>query len=91
MYSGGTLFHDHASGFIYAENQVGLGVSDTLKAKRNFDALAEQCGHEIKSFCADNGVYTAKDFKDDLLEHGQTITFCGVGAHAQNGAAERSI
>jgi len=40
-YSGGTLFHDHASGFIYAEDQVGLGVSDTLKVKRNFDALAE--------------------------------------------------
>jgi transposase InsO family protein len=46
---------------------------------------------QIKSFRADNAPFNAAEFKNDLENKGQTISFSGVGAHHQNGAAERAI
>ena len=43
------------------------------------------------AYKGDNGVYKSKAFKDDLVRRGQTMTYSGVGAHAQNGVAERGI
>ena len=38
-YGGGTIFVDHASGFIHVEHQVSLCVSDTIAAKRRLERL----------------------------------------------------
>ena len=35
--------------------------------------------------------FKAAEFKADLEENDQSISFCGVGAHHQNGVAERYI
>jgi transposase InsO family protein len=40
---------------------------------------------------ADNGVFTSAEFRDDMKRKGQQIRFSGVGAHHQNGIAERTI
>ena len=39
----------------------------------------------------DNGTFGAKEFVDAIIARGQQVKYCGVGAHHQNGAAERSI
>ena len=49
---------------------------------------ADQEHIKIKTFHADNGIFKAKLFRQNLITSGQTITFCGVGAHHQNGKAE---
>ena len=91
MYCGGTLFNDHASSKIDVYHQVSLGASDTIRSKELYEQKAEEVGVKIQSYRGDNGVYKSKAFKDDLVRRGQTMTFSGVGAHAQNGVAERWI
>ena len=59
--------------------------------KQNMEREANICGVNIKSFRADNGVFKSKEFKLELEENGQAVTFCGVGAHHQNGISERYI
>jgi hypothetical protein len=45
----------------------------------------------IKGYLADNLPFNSADFRADLTNKHQTIDFSGVGAHHQNGVAERSI
>ena len=53
--------------------------------------MANFHGVKIKSFHADNGVYTEKALTDEVANCGQTISFCGAGAHHQNVVAEHHI
>jgi hypothetical protein len=90
-YHGGTIFVDHASSFIFLVNQTSLRVGETLLSKVAFERFAKTCGHKIRSFRADNMPFSSKEFQADLVTKGQEITFSGVGAHHQNGVAERAI
>lgn len=90
-YHGGTIFVDHASSFIFLVNQSSLRVGETLQSKIAFERFAQTCGHKIKSFRADNMPFASKEFQADLDTKEQEITFSGVGAHHQNGVAERAI
>ncbi len=40
---------------------------------------------------ADNGCFVDKGFQDDCTSCNQTIFFCGVESHHQNGIAEQKI
>jgi hypothetical protein len=62
-----------------------------LQGKNRFEKGSAQFDVKIKSFRADNTPFNAAEFKNDLENKGQTISFSGVGAHHQNGAAERAI
>ena len=44
---------------------------------------------KIKSYRADNGRFAEKGFKEEIASCDQSITFCGVGYHHQNGIIER--
>ena len=79
------------SGYIHVEHQLGLSGVEALRAKQNFEHLALQQGVVVQEYHADNGVFQAKDYVNELQSKHQTINYCGVGAHHQNGIAERSI
>ena len=51
----------------------------------------KQSGVKLKSFRGDNGIYKAAEFRAELRDNDQHITYCGVGAYHQNGVAERYI
>ena len=53
--------------------------------------MADSHGVKIKFFHADNGIYAETAFIHEVTDCGQTISFCGVGAHHQNGVAENHI
>ena len=91
QYCGGTLFVDHASSKIFTYHQRSLAASDTIIAKRHMEQDALSCGVTIKNFQTDNGVFKSKAFEFALQNGLQTIKFSGVGAHHQNGRAERAI
>ena len=42
-------------------------------------------------YCGDNGIFQSKEYCADLKRQKQLIKYSGVGAHHQNGVAERSI
>ena len=90
-YQGGTIFVDHASSLIFVNHQVSLNASETLRGKHLFERESLSCGVEIHGYRTDMGVYKSKEFQDDLLQREQTINYSGVGAHHQNGIAERAI
>ena len=46
---------------------------------------------EIKHYHADNGRFADNAWLQDIEHKGQTQSFCGVGAHYQNGVAEKRI
>jgi hypothetical protein len=91
QYNGGALFVDHCSGYIHHKNQVSLRIGETLKGKHNFECFAKQFNVKIKHYHADNAPFGANEFKADIANQDQELTFSGVGAHHQNGVAERSI
>ena len=90
-FCGSTVFCDAASHFIAVEHQVNLTAAETLKAKAVFERIGKDCGVEIQSYHADNGIFKAKEFTAELLSQGQDIKYSGVGAKHQNGQAENAI
>jgi len=87
-YGGGTIFVDHASGYIHIEHQVSLSAGNTILAKRNFERLLYCHGVLVKSYRADNGVFSSTDFEEEIKKGSQSIKFSGVGAQHQNGVAK---
>jgi Reverse transcriptase (RNA-dependent DNA polymerase) len=90
-YIGGTIFCDHASGLISCYHQTSLRANETVQSKRAFEREAKLCGVRIQTYHADNGIFKSQEFTSDLLRLDQTITLSAVGAHHQNGVAERAI
>ena len=88
---GGTIYVDEATGFVFAQHQISLGTAETIRGKHLFEREAGTCGVTIRNYRGDNGVYKAAEFVKDLNNRGQTIKYSGVGAHHQNGVAERAI
>ena len=90
-YVGGSLYVDHASGKIFHYPQSELSSSTTVHAKQTLEAAAKEMNISIKSYHADNGIFASQEFKNHCKSQKQTATFSGVGAHHQNGVAERGI
>ncbi len=85
------MFVDHASDWTYEHLMRSLELSETLLAKQAFEKIAACSGHSIQCYHADNGQYADNGFLASINSNNQTITFCGVGAHHQNGVIERRI
>ena len=45
----------------------------------------------VQSYQSDNGIFISMDFMDEVNKGLQNITFSRVGAHQQNGIAQRGI
>jgi hypothetical protein len=90
-FCGGTLFIDVATGLTKAYFQVSLGASDTIRAKVDFERFALSCGVTVKGYRTDNGIFTKLEFLKEIEDNHQRISVSGVGAHHQNGVAERGI
>ena len=86
-----TIFVDQATGLGYVHLQQSTKAEETLEGKIAFERYAAQFGVRILAYHADNGVFAARAWKDKCNSDGQRLTFAGVGAHHQNGIAERRI
>jgi hypothetical protein len=82
---------DHASQLSYVHLQSRVTAEETVEAKKAFEAYARSHGVIVKHYHADNGRFAESLFMSVVAESGQTISFCGVSAHFQNGIAEKRI
>ncbi len=89
--TGGTIYIGHASGYIKFVGQSRATAAETLLGKAELERGAHDLGFRLKRFVTDNGIFNSHAFWQDILRKNQTIRFCGVGAHHQNGVAERGI
>ncbi len=88
---GSTIYVDHASDMSYVYHHTSMTSEETVKGKQAFEKFAATHGVYIKHYHADNGRFKDNLFMKDIEDKGQTISFCGVGAHHQNGIAEKRI
>ena len=86
-----TVFTDHFSDLSYVHLQKTITSAETLEAKDAFEAYAKSVGVSIQHYHADNGRFADNLFLQSVKDKGQTISFCGVNAHFQNGIAEKRI
>ena len=86
-----TVFVDHFSRLAYLHMQESTGAVETLAAKHAFELFARWHNVTIHQYHGDNGRFADNIFRADCAQKGQTLSFCGVNAHFQNGIAERKI
>ena len=86
-----TVFVDHHSDLTFVYHQLTTSGEETVDAKNAFETFAASSGVSIRHYHADNGRFAENKFIEAVQQKGQTISFCGVGAHFQNGIAEKRI
>jgi hypothetical protein len=90
-YSCGSVFVNHAIHYVYLQLHHSTGGAEAKIAKRNFERIAKESGVQIKAYRADNGMFAKEEITSSAAAQNQILTFSGVGAHHQNGIAERYI
>jgi hypothetical protein len=90
-YQGATVFVDHFSDFTYVHLMTKMDGESTVEAKLAFERVASSHGVNVLHYHADNGLFDSKVFKESVTKGNQTLSFCGVNAHHQNGRAEARI
>ena len=90
-YIGATIFVDHFSRFTYVHLMTTLSAEETMAAKEAYEQLVNTYGVQIRGYHADNGRFADIGWRTDCAQQHQKLTLCGVGAHHQNGIAEKRI
>jgi len=90
-YKVATVFIDHYSDSPFMYPQEDNSSAKLIKAKIAFEQFAQSCRVKIMHYHADKGRFTENAFIKDVQEHWQSISYCGVNAHHQNGKAEKRI
>ena len=86
-----TVFVDHYRDVSYVHHQLSTSGDDTIAAKNAFKTFASSNGVLIRHYHADNGCFAEHKFLNAVQQKGQTISFCGIVAHFQNGIAKKPI
>ncbi len=85
------IFVDHFLDYVYVALMHDLTLDETLVAKFCFERHANNGGVNNNSYQASNGCFADIGFQQAIKEANQTITFCAVEAHHQNGIVKRQI
>ena len=86
-----TVYVDQATGYGFIYLQQSASAKETLESKKAFERAAAAQNVYIKAYHADNGIFKAKEWVEACQNQNQPLTFAAVGAHHQNGKAERRI
>jgi hypothetical protein len=94
-YKCATVFVDHFSNLTFIHLQKTTNANKTVEAKHAFERYAKTHGVTVSHYHADNGRFAETKWLADLLAQPpgleQTMSFCGVNAHFQNGVAEKRV
>ena len=90
-YKVATVFMDQFSGLSFVYLQKSTTADKRVLAKQAFERFAGLHGIIIQHYHANNGRFADNKWRKECSSKGQTLTFCGVNAHFQNGVAEHQI
>ena len=76
---------------MYTHLQQGQTIIEYIESKAAYEQTEATFGIRVKKFYTDNGIFAGEGFMSDESNNNQTISYCGVGAHFQNGIAEAAI
>ena len=88
---GATVFIKCAMNWVKFKLMQDASGKSTLEAKHAFERDCTTRGVTPNRYHADNGRLAENMFKDNCKAKLQSLTFCGVGAHQENGIAESNI
>jgi hypothetical protein len=88
---GSSVYVDHASDLSYIYHHISLTSEETVKGKEVLEDNARAHGVTIKHYHADIGRFKDTAFLKSIHDNHQTISFSVVGAHHQNGIAEKKL
>ena len=90
-YHAASIYVDYASRYTYIKCHYSTGAAKAIEGKQCYEQLAASHGVKIKAYRVDNGIMSCHDYVQHATLNQQSITYCGVNAHGQNGIAKRSI
>ena len=90
-YRNATVFLDHYSGLSYVHLQKSTDAQETVEGKKVFKAYCASHDVRVTHYHADNGIFANNLWRESIATNQQTLSFCGVNAHFQNGRTERRI
>ena len=90
-YKCATVFVDHYSDLTYIHHHSRLTSEETVEAKKAFEAYARNYGVRIQHYHCDNGRFADNAFINECKISGQSVSYCSVNGHFQNGRAEKRI
>ena len=82
---------DNYSEYTYIHLMTKMNTPSTVKVKEAFEHIARSYNVTINNYHCNNGLFDTKYFKSSIQKANQSITFCVVNTHHQNGKAERRI
>jgi hypothetical protein len=68
-----------------------LTSDETVQSKVAFEKFCEARGVTVQHYHANNGRFADHGFINHVTKNRQSISYCGVNAHFQNGMAEKRI
>jgi transposase InsO family protein len=77
-YTCGTIYVDHASGFVFVGHQRTTSAEETIRSKVLVEQAAKDAGFKIKKYHSDNGIFSSKEFKQHCKSQDQEQSFSGV-------------
>ena len=90
-YNYSMVFLDHCSDAPYIVFQRALTGEETVWVKASFEGYPSKHGVKVRHYHTDKGIFRIQYFQADIQLQRQTISYCGVGAHDQNGLVEKLI
>ena len=87
-YKYATVFVGQFSGYTFVYLQKCITSQETMMAKHT---LGEQCSMKILHYHTDNGCFVDNAFIADCQAKHQSLSYCRVNTHFQNGIAECCI
>ena len=79
------VFVDYFSDLLYVHLMQSTTQEETLNANAAYQRFFNNHGIKVCRYHANNKLYSKKSFWGAVADAGQTITYCGVSAHHQNG------
>jgi GAG-pre-integrase domain len=86
-----TIFVNTFSRIGYIYLQQTTNAEETLESKRAFEVFARSHGVQVLHYHSNNGRFIENEWQNHAKLAGQTVSYAGVGAHHQNGIAEKRI
>jgi hypothetical protein len=83
-----SIYVDHASRFTFIKCHYSTRAAEAIEGKHHFEQLTATHGVKVKAYRADNGIMACHEYIAHVNQNQQSITYCGVNAHGQNGIAE---
>lgn len=90
-YNYATIFVDHFSDLSYVHLHSDNTSLAIVQAKESFEAYARTFHVNISHYHCDNGRFADNAFRLAVTNSKQSISFCSVNGHHQNGRAEKRI